>query len=60
MVTRDNKDVEATENAAVERDQHDDHDQGYRPKAPMDPELRKIVERVIRRNRAGLEHLAKN
>lgn len=60
MVIRDNKDVEATENADVERDQHNDHDQGYRPKAPMDPELRKIVERIIERDRAALELLAKN
>lgn len=60
MAVRDWKDTETTKAVSAERVQRDDHAQAHAQRAPMRPELRATVERIIWRNRAGLEYLAKH
>jgi len=51
---------EMTKDVSPDRDQRDDRDQARVQRPPMRPELRATVERIIWRNRAGLEYLAKH
>ncbi len=60
MAVRDWKDSEMTNDVGFDRGQRDDRAQARVQPAPMRPELRATVERIIWRNRAGLEYLAKH